>query len=201
MFNFFHSLMVTNPVIEKGNYTLVVDVCWDECIKQDPLYDDILVRLYAQEQCTLEVVQQLVGEQTLAQALKKVGSSAKFKDIRSFYRKSDPEYGNSIYRVSDPKTAVGFYQFVYRKNDSQHASIEKLILKVEGLSFVGNNDTDFVEIASGSDHIYVMRNQQAFGSTGYSMSMSMQQRSMSDAEMVKKCRTLQRQVLRGGLVY
>lgn len=47
MSNFFHSLMITTPVIEKGNYTLVVDVCWDECTKLDPKYDDILVRLYA----------------------------------------------------------------------------------------------------------------------------------------------------------
>jgi hypothetical protein len=47
MSNFFHSLLIHRPIIDKGNYVLVVDVCWDPCVALDPLYDDVLVRFYS----------------------------------------------------------------------------------------------------------------------------------------------------------
>jgi hypothetical protein len=44
--NFFHSLLIHRPIIDKGRYVLVVDACWDPCVSLDPLYEDVLVRLY-----------------------------------------------------------------------------------------------------------------------------------------------------------
>lgn len=83
---------------------------------------------------------------------------------------------------------MGYYGFCYRRNESEYTSSEKLTLKLTGLKFVGVVDDDFIDIESGSDHIFVFRNEEAFGSTGYGMSMSMKSRSMTDAELVEKCR-------------
>ena len=33
--------------MDAGKYTLVVDAEWNDCVKLDELYDDILVRVYS----------------------------------------------------------------------------------------------------------------------------------------------------------
>ena len=109
------------------------------------------------------------GELDLANGLKFAAKSAANKIYRDYYRSSDPEYGQKIFRISDPKTNVGFYGFCYRKNESNYASAEHLALNLNGLEFVGDHETD-VEIPSGGDHILILRCLSAFGSNGYSMS-------------------------------
>jgi hypothetical protein len=125
----------------------------------------------------------------------------KNSEYRSFYREKDAEYGEKLYRISDPATNVGYYGFCYRKNDSEYTSTEKLTLTLTGLKFVGVVDDDFIEIESGQDHIFVIRNLEAFGSTGYGMSMSMKSRSMSDAEIIQKTRTAESKSLTDDIDY
>lgn len=201
MSNFFHSLLINRPIIDRGNYVLVVDACWDPCVELDPKYDDVLVRVYCSKKMTLERLDQNLGEAALASALKKVASLVKNSEYRSFYRAKDTEFGNKIYRISDPATNVGYYGFCYRKNDSLYTSTEKLTLKLTGLKFVGLVDDDFIEIESGQDHIFVMRNIEAFGSTGYGMSLAMKSRPMSDAEIIQKTRNAESKTLTGDIEY
>lgn len=104
-------------------------------------------------------------------ALKSRANRAEFKSLRAFYREDDPSYGNDVYRVGGNETNVGFYSFVYRKNNSVYPSNECLKLNLTGLHPVGEHDYDFFEIPSGGDHIFVMRCDQAFGNTGYGMAM------------------------------
>lgn len=184
MSNFFHSLLIHRPIIDAGKYTLVVDVCWDACTGLDPGYDDVLVRIFAKEKFNLKMMHEETGKENLANALKKIASASKNTQFRNFYRESDLEYGNKLYRVSDPSTNIGYYGFCYRRNDSAYTSNEKLCLKLSGLRFVTQNETDFIEIPSGGDHIFVIRNEEAFGSTSYGMSMAWKSRGMSDAEIV-----------------
>ena len=93
-----------------------------------------------------------------------------------------------MYRINSQETNIGFYSFVYRKNNSAYTSTEKLILQLSGMQFVGEVDEDFVSIESGKDHIIVMRCDEAFGGTSYGMSMAWKSRPMSDAELVDKCK-------------
>lgn len=93
-----------------------------------------------------------------------------------------------MYRISDNSLNVGFYSCIVRKNDSPYTSNEKLAVELNGQHMVGDYDAEFHEIASGSHSIYVMRCDEAFGSTGYGMSMAWRARDMSDSEMVIKCR-------------
>lgn len=69
------------------------------------------------------------------------------------------------------------------------------------MHFVGENTEDFEEIASGSSKIFVIRCDEAFGSTSYGMSMAWKSRSLSDAEMVVKCREKESQALTGDVSY
>ena len=186
--NFFHSLLINNPVMDQGNYLLVVDVAWDGSVNLDPGFDDILVRTYSLEPIILHKIEESEGRQYLRQALKTEGKHTKNKQYRNYYRESDAEYGQQVYRVSDPNTSVGFYSFVYRANQSRFGSTEKFNLTLTGLDFVGYVEEDFETIESGSDNIIVMRCQEAFGSTGFGMSYAMQARAMSDAEIVEKCK-------------
>lgn len=126
--NFFHSLQVNKQVMDKGEFLLVVDVCWDKNISLDPGYDDVLVRAYSQEPVVLTQIPEAEGRQYLRNALKKQGSHTKNKHLRQYYREEDPEYGQQVYRVSDPVTNVGYYGFVYRANNSKYGSTEKLNL-------------------------------------------------------------------------
>lgn len=96
------------------------------------------------------------GELYLANGLKFAAKSAANKSYRNYYRQSDPEYGQQIYRISDPKTNVGFYGFCYRKNESRYTSTETLTLTLNELEFVGEHESN-VEIPSGGDHILVVR--------------------------------------------
>jgi len=184
MSNFFHSLLIHRPIIDAGNYMLVSDVCWDPCVAFDPMYDDVLVRISCKEKFNLDRMELYEGEAALTAALKRTADMVKNSQYRAFYRESDSEYGNKVYRISDPNTNVGYYGFCYRKNNSQYTSTERLTLKLTGLKFVGIVDEDFIDIESGQDHIFVFRCKEAFGSTGYGMSMSMKSRSMSDAEII-----------------
>jgi hypothetical protein len=87
--------------------------------------------------------------------------------------------------VADPEISIGYYSFIYRRNDSAYTSTEKLIVTPEGMTFVGHPDTDFIEIQSGGDNIIVMRNIEAFGSSSYSMSMANNPRPISDSELIE----------------
>lgn len=201
MENFFHSMLVNKPIIPAGKYYLVVDVCWDDSVGLDSGYDDVLVRLFCDQAVTLKGEHDEDGRDILSAALKQSAQLAKNKQYRNYYRESDAEYGNHLYRVSDPKTNVGYYGFCYRRNDSTYATVEKLILKLTGLHYVTDPEDDFVEIPSGGDNIIVFRADEAFGSTGYGMSMSMKSRGMSDGEIVEKCRQAQKQPLTGDVTY
>lgn len=188
MENFFHSMLINKPILSAGKYTLVVDVCWDDSVGLDSGYDDVLVRVFSDQLITLKGVHEEDGRDILAAALKQSAQLAKNKEYRDYYRASDPEYGNHLYRISNPNTRVGYYGFCYRRNDSAYATCEKLVLNLTGLHFVTDVDEDFVEIPSGGDNIIVFRANEAFGSTTYGMSISMKSRGMSDGEMVEKCR-------------
>lgn len=201
MSNFNHSLLIKRPIIESGKYTLVVDVCWDECVKLDPGYDDVLVRIFTKEKLDLQMMDAEHGKANLVNALKKVASSSQNTKYRKYYRSDDDEYGGKVYRVSDPDTNVGFYGFCYRKNASAYASNEKLIINLTGLQFVTENSEDFIKIPSGGDHIIVMRNDEAFGSTSYSMSMALKNRSPSDAENVSKTRASEKKQITDNVTY
>lgn len=106
-----------------------------------------------------------------------------------------------MFRVSDPSTNVGYYGYCYRQNDSTYSTNEKLNLTLSGLRFIGQPDDDFIEIPSGGNNIIVMRNEEAFGSTSYGMSMSMKGRGLSDAEIVNKCIEKDAQQLTGDITY
>lgn len=186
--NFFHTLLINKPIMDKGNYLLVIDVCWDESVHLDPGYDDILVRAYSIEPVILNKIDENEGRDYLREALKLEGKHTKNKQHRQYYRESDAEYGQQVYRVSDPSTNVGYYSFVYRANNSRYGSTEKFKLSLTGLDFVGYVEEDFETIESGTDNIIVMRCQEAFGSTGFGMSYAMQARGMSEAEIVEKCK-------------
>jgi len=93
-----------------------------------------------------------------------------------------------LYRINDNSLNVGFYSSIVRKNDSPYSSNEKLAVELNGQHWVGEYDEEFHEIPSGGHSIYVMRSNDAFGSTGYGMSMGWKARDMSDSEMVVKCR-------------
>lgn len=137
MSNFFHSLIVQRPQIEAGKYILVIDVIWDKCVELSPQFDDVLVRAYCSQHIALTELDQYVGEEYLAKAFKKYAKSSSNTQYRNYYRKQDAEYGQKLYRVSDPNTNIGFYGFCYRKNDSSYTSSEKLVLTLDGLDFVG----------------------------------------------------------------
>lgn len=174
--------------MDKGEFLLVVDVCWDDNISLDAGYDDVLVRTYSQEPVILNKIPEEEGRQYLRNALKNLGSHTKNKHLRQYYREDDPEYGQQVYRVADPSTNVGYYGFVYRANNSRYGSTEKFNLSVNGLDIIGYAEEDFETIESGGDNIIVMRCQEAFGSTGFGMSYAMQPRGLSDAEIVDKTR-------------
>ncbi len=71
-----------------------------------------------------------------------------------------------------------------------------------GLKILGVYDADeFVDIDSGTDHIIVMRCNEAFGSTGYGLSMSYKPREMTDAEMINNAKNEQVKTLSGTLTY
>lgn len=96
---------------------------------------------------------------------------------------------------------VGFYRCILRQNNSAYTSNEKLAVTLTGLHFVGENTEDFEEIPSGSSNLFVMRCDEAFGSTSYGMSMAWKGRGLSDAEMVTKCREKESQQLTGDVTY
>jgi hypothetical protein len=148
-----------------------------------------LLRIFTGEKVKINELSQFEGEKRLADALSEHATKHEFVGSRQFYRQNDPEYGNSLWRISDPNVSVGFYNFCFRKNDSRYTSSEKLILQLKGMHFVGDpaND-DFVDIQSGGHHIIMMRVDDAFGAVGYGMKMAMKSRGLSDAELVEKCR-------------
>lgn len=79
---------------------------------------------------------------------------------------------------------MGYYDFCYRKNESQYTSTERLKFKLSGLKFVGVHEDDYIDIESGSDHIVVMRSEKAFNSTSCEISSATKPRPMTDAELI-----------------
>ena len=71
----------------------MVDVCWNACTSQDPLYDDILVRLYVEEPAPLTEIEAAKGYQYLAEALSNEAKHIKNAKYRKYYRDEEPEYG------------------------------------------------------------------------------------------------------------
>lgn len=188
MSNFFHSLLIEKPVIPSGKYTLIVDVIWDDCCKFDEGYDDVLVRVYTSENVFIQQVNPGHGTDILALAFKNLAKKSQNNQLRQYYREQDESYGQNLWRISDPSTNVGYYGYVYRRNDSSYSSNEKLILELSGLHFVSEENQDFLEIPSGGDDLILMRCDEAFGATSYGMQMAWQQRAMSDSELIQKAR-------------
>ena len=51
--DFFFALLTTRPTLDPGNYTIVIDAIWDESIKFDEKYDDVLLRVYCKDHLSL----------------------------------------------------------------------------------------------------------------------------------------------------
>ena len=54
---------------------------------------------------------------------------------KSFYRQTDPEYGQNLFRVSGVNDSKGFYSYVYRGNQSKFSSVEQFSLELNGYEF------------------------------------------------------------------
>jgi CRISPR/Cas system-associated protein Cas7 (RAMP superfamily) len=60
-------------------------------------------------------------------------------DKRSYYRKDEPDYNTSVFRVSGVNDAKGFYSYIYRGNQSNFASVERLSIQMTGYEFANGD--------------------------------------------------------------
>ena len=154
-YNFLTTLLLERPVLDANEYTLVVDVIWNEIAQRNSAYRDVLIRAITTVPLTFTKIDAHLGENILAQGLKKIAQSQEKKIHRFFARKDDEGYGKNYYSVF---FEVGYYLAFYRKNESKYTAREFMEYKItQGkLEVVGHYDTQ-LDILSGEDHIIILR--------------------------------------------
>lgn len=115
------------------------------------------MRVFTGEKAHLKELDETTGYDILTKAFKNHVMKAEFKNLRSYYRESDPEYGKNLFRISSTDCDVGYYSCVYRRNDSPYVSKEKLIVEPSGQHFIGVPEEDYMTLASGQDDLILMR--------------------------------------------
>ncbi len=70
--NFLTTLLVERPVLDANEYTLVVDVCWNEIAQRNSAYRDVLIRAITTEPLTFTKIDAHLGENILALGLKQI---------------------------------------------------------------------------------------------------------------------------------
>ena len=68
--NFLLSLLVERPVLDANEYTLVVDVIWNEIAQRNSSYRDVLIRAITTEKLYFTKIDAHMGEDILAKGLK-----------------------------------------------------------------------------------------------------------------------------------
>ena len=132
--------MVERPVLDANEYTLVVDVCWNEIAQRNSAYRDVLIRAITTEPLTFTKIDAHFGENILALGLKWIAQSQEYKKERKYDREEDVGYGKSYYSV---KVSEGYFFAFYRRNQSKYTAKEKYeFVDIQGkLEVVGHYDT------------------------------------------------------------
>ena len=76
---FLTSLLVERPVLDANEYTLVVDVIWNEIAQRNSAYRDVLIRAITTEPLTFTKIDAHFGENILALGLKWIAKSQEYK--------------------------------------------------------------------------------------------------------------------------
>ena len=77
--SFLTTLLVERPVLDANEYTLVVDVIWNEIAQRHSAYRDVLIRAITTVPLTFTKIDAKLGENILAQGLKKIAQSQEKK--------------------------------------------------------------------------------------------------------------------------
>ena len=124
--NFLTTLLVERPVLDADEYTLVVDVIWNEIAQRNSAYRDVLIRAITTEPLTFTKIDAHLGEKILALGLKQIAQSQEEKTNRFFAREDDEGYGKNYYEVF---FIEGYYEAYYRRNESKYTARESCELK------------------------------------------------------------------------
>ena len=119
--NFLTTLLVERPVLDANEYTLVVDVCWNEIAQRNSAYRDVLIRAVTTEPLTFTKIDAHLGENILALGFKQIAQSQEKKINRFFAREDDEGYGKNYYSVF---FIEGYYWAHYRRNESKYTARE-----------------------------------------------------------------------------
>lgn len=115
-FNF--SLLNTKIILKPGKYVFMIDPVWNETADNNNSYRDVLVDVYAPESVNLSQVSDEQGIQVLVKALKHAAMNVSPVESHQTYLDENPDYGESVIRVSDVETLDCWYGFIYTKNNS-----------------------------------------------------------------------------------
>ena len=82
---FFYSLQTKRPILDKGNYIIIIDAIWNKSAHFDPQYKHTLVDLYGPQIYNLQEIQEDEAMKALEKALKAAAKKLP-PTKRTFYR-------------------------------------------------------------------------------------------------------------------
>ena len=141
------------------------------------------------------------GLSRLEEAISHWCQQSKFAKLRNYYRQQDQDYGQDLWRIKPFDCQCGWYYPYYRHNDSKFGSNEVLSLKPKGMSLVREPVDGPYQVDGGSNHIYLMRMNEAFGSLNFSMSIGFTQRTSDPLTMLQEAMAQKKSSLGDDVTY
>ena len=159
---FMFSLMNDKVTLKAGKYILMVDPVWNETTPNSHSYKDVIVDIYAPEGVDLAQVEDQVGMQVFARALKWAAMNKVPQDARQTYLEENEDYGTDVIRVSDVESLDCWYGLIYTQNNSPYRLKETVRPDLQGLEICypalspGGEEVE-LDVPAGHDHVIILR--------------------------------------------
>ena len=166
----------------------MIDPIWNKSVKNDELFKDVLVDIYAPTSVNLTQIDDYQGMQVLARALKGAAINLSPEESRQYYLEENEDYGTDVVRISDVESLDCWYGYIYTQNKSPHRLQEVVRPQLVGLEVVwprlepDQDDID-IDVPSGSDNIIILRRTQP--SCQYGLQYMTHPRELNDDEMLE----------------
>ena len=110
---FMFSLLNQKITLAAGKYIFMIDPVWNSTVQNDEQYREVLVDIYAPMPVSLSQVDDAMGMQVLARALKGAAMTISPPDTRQTYLEENEDYGTDVFRVSDVQSIDCWYGYIY----------------------------------------------------------------------------------------